>query len=49
MHQLALKNQENGLTAREQLEIANDRRVSFLLDLMHSKARLSLKMCEEVR
>lgn len=43
MHELAGKNQEDRLTADERLEMENYRRVSFLLDLMHSKARRSLK------
>jgi uncharacterized protein YnzC (UPF0291/DUF896 family) len=43
MHDLALKNQEDRLTPKEKAEMENYRRVSFLLDLMHSKARRSLK------
>ncbi len=43
MHELALKNQEDKLTPREKAEMENYRRVSFLLDLIHSKARRSLK------
>ena len=43
MHELVSKNQEDRLTPGEQAELANYRRVSFLLDLMHSKARRSLK------
>lgn len=42
MHQLAQKAQEGGLTESEQLEIDDYGRVGRLLDLMHSKARLSL-------
>jgi hypothetical protein len=43
MHELALKNQDGVLTRREKREMENYRRVGFLLDLMHSKARLALK------
>jgi uncharacterized protein YnzC (UPF0291/DUF896 family) len=43
MHDLALKNQEDRLTPKEKAEMENYRRVSFLLDLMHSKARRSLQ------
>ena len=43
MHELAEKNQQDRLTPAEQSEMENYRRVSFLLDLMHSKARHSLK------
>jgi uncharacterized protein YnzC (UPF0291/DUF896 family) len=43
MHELATKNQDGKLTAKEKREMENYRRVSFLLDLMHSKARRSLK------
>jgi|SRR6185312_11122556 len=43
MHELATKNQDDLLTAVEQTELDIYRRVSFLVDLMHSKARRSLK------
>ena len=43
MHELAIKNQEDRLSSNEKLEMENYRRVSFLLDLLHSKARQSLK------
>ena len=43
MHELAVKNQDGVLTRREKREMENYRRVGFLLDLMHSKARLALK------
>lgn len=43
MHELAEKNHEDRLTPAERSEMENYRRVSFLLDLMHSKARRSLK------
>jgi uncharacterized protein YnzC (UPF0291/DUF896 family) len=49
MHELAVKNQEGLLTPREQDEMENYRRVSFLLDLMHSKARRALKKQRAVR
>jgi hypothetical protein len=48
MHELAVKNQEDKLTAKERTELENYRRVSFLLDLMHSKARRSLKKHQAV-
>ena len=40
---LVARNQEDRLTSPERTEMENYRRVSFLLDLMHSKARRSLK------
>ncbi len=43
MHDLVTRNQEAPLSAAEQTELENYRRVSFLLDLMHSKARRALK------
>ncbi len=43
MHELAVKNQDGKLTTKEKAALENYRRVSFLLDLMHSKARRSLK------
>ncbi len=43
MHELVTKNQDGKLTAKEKRELDNYRRVGFLLDLMHSKARLFLK------
>jgi hypothetical protein len=43
MHELAVKNQDGELTPREREEMENYRHVGFLLDLMHSKARLALK------
>jgi hypothetical protein len=49
MHELATKNQEGKLTAKEKTALENYRRVSFLLDLMHSKARRSLKKRRAVR
>jgi hypothetical protein len=43
MHQLAVKNQDGALTPQERDEMDNYRRVGFLLDLIHSKARRALK------
>jgi uncharacterized protein YnzC (UPF0291/DUF896 family) len=43
MHELVTKNQDGKLSAKEKRELENYRRVGFLLDLMHSKARQSLK------
>ncbi len=48
MHELAAKNQEDRLSSTEKAEMENYRRVSFLLDLMHSKARRSLKKHQAV-
>ena len=49
MHELVTKNQGGKLTAKEKKALDNYRRVSFLLDLMHSKARRSLKKHRKVR
>jgi hypothetical protein len=49
MHQLALKAQEGRLTAQEEVELENYRRVGNLLSLMKSKARRSLKSANEIR
>src|SRR3954447_3288446 len=43
MHQLAVKNQDDALTPAEKVELENYLRVSYFIDLMHAKARLSLK------
>jgi uncharacterized protein YnzC (UPF0291/DUF896 family) len=43
MHELAQKNQDGLLTPAEQAEMENYRSVGFLLDLIHSKARRSIK------
>ena len=48
MHELVTKNQDCRLTAKEKHELENYRRVGFLLDLMHSKARRSLKKHQKV-
>ena len=49
MHELATRNQEDRLTPAEKEEMDNYRRVCFLLDLMHSKARRSLKTHQTAR
>ncbi|AGA25776.1 hypothetical protein [Singulisphaera acidiphila] len=49
MHELVARNQEDRLTPDERAEMDNYRRVSYLLDLMHSKARQSLKKHQAVR
>ena len=41
--ELLSKNSEGEWTSLEQTEMENYRRVSFLLDLMHAKARRALK------
>lgn len=43
MHDLATRNQDDRLTTGEKQEMENYRRVGYLLDLLHSKARRSLK------
>ncbi len=43
MHELALKNQDDGLTAAERRELDDYLRVGRLLDLLAAKARLALK------
>jgi hypothetical protein len=42
MHDLAVRNQEDRLTPRERDEMESYRRVGYLLDLIHSKARRAL-------
>lgn len=42
-HELTTKNQEASLTPEERAELENYCRVGRVLDLMHSKARRSLK------
>ena len=49
MHELVTKNQDDELTPKEQSELENYRRVSFLLDFLHSKARRALKKHQQVR
>ena len=43
MHELALKGQEGKLTPDEAAQLDNYRRIGRLLELMQSKARLSLR------
>ncbi len=43
MHELAIKNQDDALTKAEKAELESYLRVSYFVDLMHAKARLSLK------
>jgi hypothetical protein len=43
MHELVTRNQEDRLTPGEQIELENYCRVSYLVDLLHSKARRALK------
>jgi hypothetical protein len=43
MHELAVKNQEGGLTPDEQEELDSYRRVGYFVDLIRSRARLVLK------
>ena len=42
MHLLAVKNQDDALTTAEKAELETYLRVSYFIDLMHAKARLSL-------
>lgn len=48
MHELAVKNQDGVLTPQERVEMEHYRNVAFLLDLMHSKARRTLKKLRTV-
>ena len=43
MHELAVKNQEGGLTKAEEEELHSYRRIGYFVDLIRSKARISLK------
>jgi hypothetical protein len=43
IHELAVKNQDGTLTPAEKADLESDLRVSSFLDLMHAKARRSLK------
>ena len=43
MHELALKNQANELTVQEEAELQGYLKVGLFLDLLHAKARRSLK------
>jgi len=42
MHVLAVKNQSDALTPTEKAELETYLRVSYFVDLMHAKARLSV-------
>ena len=43
MHELAVKNQDDALTPAEKLELESYLRVAYFFDLIHAKARHSLK------
>src|SRR5947209_15878317 len=43
MHELAVKGQEGSLTKAEEEELDSYRRIGYFVDLMRSKARISLK------
>ncbi len=43
MHELALKNQEDRLTRKEEIELQSYLKVGLFLDLIHAKAKLSLE------
>lgn len=43
MHELAVKNQEGDLTKAEEEDLHCYRRVGYFVDLLRSKARISLK------
>ncbi len=43
LHDLLVKNQDGALTPAEKEELESYLRISLLVDLMHAKARLSLK------
>jgi len=43
LHELTVKNQDDALTLEERQELESYLRVSALVDLMHAKARRSLK------
>lgn len=43
MHELAVKNQDGGLTKAEEEELDCYRRIGYFVDLIRSKARISLK------
>lgn len=43
MHELAVKSQEGSLTETEEEELHSYRRIGYLVDLIRSKARISLK------
>jgi hypothetical protein len=43
MHELAVKGQEGRLTKADEAELDSYRRIGYFVDLMRSKARISLK------
>ncbi len=43
MHELAIKSQEGRLTKAEEEELDSYRRIGYFVDLLRSKARISLK------
>jgi hypothetical protein len=43
LHELTMKNQDDALTPAERSELESYLRLSAFLDLMHAKARLTLK------
>ena len=43
MHELAIKGQEGRLTTKEESELDSYRRIGYFVDLMRSKARITLK------
>jgi hypothetical protein len=49
IHELVTRNQDDRLTPAERVELESYRRVSYLLDLIHSRARRSLKKHQAVR
>ena len=42
MHELAIKNQADELTRKEEIELQSYLKVGLFLDLIHAKAKLSL-------
>lgn len=49
IHDLVTRNQDDQLNPTERTELENYRRVSYLLDLLHSKARRALKKHQAIR
>ena len=43
MHELALKNQSDDLTSKEEIELQSYLKVGLFLDLLHAKANLTLR------
>jgi hypothetical protein len=43
MHVLAVKNQDDAVTRAEKAELESYLRISMMVDLIHAKARLSLR------